>query len=785
MFNKIGYKVSLITMILTTFLIWFVNADVSWITNSSAVATPALIAGSCDEVETMEVYIWEYWVIFDKFFHTLSWPVYLWWAYFADIVNNGTDWSSLCLFNNSQYTTWDYRFLNFNSPYLTSIWWRINPWARVRHLTTSQEYGIGYQFGVWTMSWSYTDTDTPWVFNFNQWNVRNPLNHPASITTWSSFDCQIKIWTIYDIDNNDTTISDNRMLIQCNNIQIRWCGDWVADSSHGEQCDDNNQISWDGCSSTCILEAPTCTITATPSSWTAPLTTSFTATKLAWNSYSWLNLWDWTYVANPVFPISHTYVASSVYTVTLELTNNYTWAIWTGYSLTAWSCVTSVSSSSAVSWWWWGWWWGWGGGWWWWGWGGDWWWGWWWWGGWDDWWPIFADSPNCEYVDPPSVQVWEHLPIWWKLKEWIWATSCDWSNSWMYNRDTTRCTFEIRNWLWESQKFTKPCFVNEWSDLADWYLADYGLTINYDWRLNYYVDPILFNWLWEYKAILKKVDYSVCNWSSWVSWVYDWTVCEMNFSVTRPYLLQKWATLSTVNNDVLSNFYEIDWTPIISNDEIDKITVSTYTWWENISFILSDFITKYEKLAVKPEWNADLNLVVNVYKVPNKRIYIMDAWWQTVQLKSNAKISTPLTLVIKNWNLRIRDNLVWKWLFIVPNWVVDFQSNNCDLRQEVDGIFVAQWYQSDKILNGDLNNSNWCKDWRLKINWILVGDDLRSLWENKRSVLLGFFNISDSSQRKDKLYDWASLLMQTNTDIWLDLPPWAWELMESLKIEKR
>ncbi len=536
-------------------------------------------------------------------------------------------------------------------------------------------YNIAFKNQVWTWSWLSSYFSFRFFWENNIWPITNLTDQTTR--TW---------WPL--------TMHGN----ECFNIYSHWCGDWILDNTYGEQCDDSNSTSGDGCSATCLTE---------------------------WSGSSWWSSW------------------------------------WGGGWSSWWGSSGGWSSSSGSSWWsssWWN-------------------------GGWWDW-TIFSDTPNCEYVDPPSVQIWEYLPIWWKLKTWIWTDTCNWSNSWKYNKATAKCHFEISNWLSEKDTFSKDCFVNNWTSLAQWFVNDFAVSMKYDGRITYLINPDKYKWLWEYKIKLKKVEYQVCDWSNWTNWSYDNTICEMNFAVTRPYLLQRWSTLSTVNNDVLANFYAINGTPIVPASQLQNITVSSYNWWENLSYILSDFISKYEKLAVKPEWSVDMNIMVDVKKVPDKDIYIMDAWWKTIQIKSNANLSKPSTLIVKNWNIKIRDDSNWNWMYIVPDGKIYFETNNCDLQQQVDGIYIAKSFDTDLVINNDNSKTNWCKDWRLKINWLLIWEDSNNVWSKRRSVILNYFNTSNPTQKLDKIYNWASCLIQTNTNIWIDLPPGADELMSKLQIKK-
>lgn len=806
---------------------WVSFGQVNSVENSSTAVIPLMNSNSCDEVEQLVLYEWEYWVVIDNFENITTYPVYIWWSYF--VFNNWiwTDWNSMCLYNNSVYRDWTRRFLNFNYNYLNSLWWRVDPWQKIRHLTTNEEYWNGWFNGVnwdeWTLSGSFTFNENPWAFTFDNANVRNPNNHPSTLTTWTwedDYDCQIRIWTVYDSDDNDSTISNNTLIIQCMNIQIRWCWDWIVQADKWEQCDDSNEIDWDGCSSSCQLEVPSCTVTPNPPSWLAPVTTNLTATTESWSVYTNIDYWDWTSQTNPTFPQDKTYSNVWDYSMTVSVQSTYSWpmAVWVtlpwatcGASVSANPTTTtssswgSSSSSSSSSWssssgssswssWWSSWW------------GSSSWWsssGWW---GSSSWWG-FSDTPNCNYIDPPSVQIWEYLPFWWELRSWITTNSCWSSTTWKYQKSSMECFFRVENWEWEQYIFSSNCYENDWPNIAQDFLSDYGYSLtssDYDWRRLVQIDAAKFNWLWEYKIDLYKVEYKVCSyqwqdsfWNPiywWDSWDYDWTVCQMNFSVSEPYLLQKWSTLSTVSNNVLGNMKYLDNTKIFEESDLSNIRVSSYTWWEDLSYILNDFIDKYENLAVKPDISSELNIISNIKKVPNKNIYIIDWWWSTINLKPNANVSSPSTFIIKNWNLKIRDNLDWNLVFIVPDWTVEFETSDCDDTQVVEWIFIAKTFIADRIINDD-SNSDWCKDWRMKLDWMLIWiqanpfndllDRKRSFWWMKDGNNVIHINRSDVEEKLLRVFDWASLLIRTNTDIWMNLPPWTDELMEKLQIIKK
>ena len=132
-------------------------------------------------------------------------------------------------------------------------------------MTTAEEYGnwnnenAHFQFGAWTLNNPATDSLDGRTFHNP--NIRSSGTHPNTPTVAPNFDAETRIVTLYDTDNNVSTIGDNRAVVECMKYRIRWCGDGIFDSSH-EQCDPNDPShnGWSGqsCSATCTHISQTC-----------------------------------------------------------------------------------------------------------------------------------------------------------------------------------------------------------------------------------------------------------------------------------------------------------------------------------------------------------------------------------------------------------------------------------------------------------------------------------------------------------------------------------------------
>ena len=125
--------------------------------------------------------------------------------------------------------------------------------------------------------------------------------------------------------------------------------------------------------------------------------------------------------------------------------------------------------------------------------------------------------------------------------------------------------------------------------------------------LSKYYYPIgnTINLFGEYKLTLESVHYTYCDNNKQPlpnPQIVD-RVCQVNFAVTRPYLVQKSAFSNTPQSTTidLSDFYAIDGTPISSKTDLASVMVlnaSQYKASADTSKVMANFITKYKKLAV-------------------------------------------------------------------------------------------------------------------------------------------------------------------------------------------
>ena len=281
---------------------------------------------------------------------------------------------------------------------------------------------------------------------------------------------------------------------------------------------------------------------------------------------------------------------------------------------------------------------------------------------------------KCDYVDPPSIQFGEHIPFRWSLEKSqnIQSLLTCGSNGFDATKvnvvaDTLICEFSLKDARGTTYTFTRPCAQKldyNSSNLrlfSRFTLAGTNFGNAYSRAMGASYIPASdrsskFTNYGEYQISLEKIYYTQClsAGSGYItqSKVYDRRVCSYNIAVTRPYLIQKGSALSSNSNDALSNFYGFSsnagTTNILSKYGINitNTPLSSYNGSTNLTYLLTQFVTKYSGLAVSAN-----NMVSGIKKVPNKEIYVYDG---NMTYAQNTTQNKAMTIIVKNGNLTVR-----------------------------------------------------------------------------------------------------------------------------------
>lgn len=403
------------------------------------------------------------------------------------------------------------------------------------------------------------------------------------------------------------------------------------------------------------------------------------------------------------------------------------------------------------------------------------------------------EPPSCLDIDPPSVMQGEYFPFRWNIDTSSLVTSC--SKDGQIIADSLSCVFDLYNGKWWTTKaiksMTLPCRSTQ--DFAGTLMSEFNKFANWSYGRS---QLMLDSWLlWgvygEYKIRLKKIDYQVCN-GSWTANgsiapfntfndSYDETICEYNFTVSRPYLMQVWWLLSTNVSDSLFNFYGFssnEWSNNILAKygvRLESVTLDQYAWSTNMNYLVDTFVEKYNKLAVQ-----DLARGNNAYKVPGKDIYVFRG---SLTYNPSAFSNTPKTIIVEQGDLKIDWNIRWNTLFVVPNGNIIVSTPDCNTTQTIEWILVTKKnIVSDRPYVNNNLSSNRCNYGNLEIRWLLVAHWLNEFINARRSVLDGWFI---NGNKKDAVLRGASVLITSNDQLFTVGIPWLDEFSKEFTTLKR
>ena len=308
-------------------------------------------------------------------------------------------------------------------------------------------------------------------------------------------------------------------------------------------------------------------------------------------------------------------------------------------------------------------------------------------------------------------------------------------------------------------------------------------------------------YFWEYKVSLDRIKYRYCGYVMGDEWVeykmmdkeYNERVCEVDFSVTDHYLVQKspYGFIDETTKTNLESYYLKNGDRLFKFETWDQ-KVSNYQMMSSVSDNFDTFISKYS-IAAKGGWQ--------LRQVPWKSIFITDLdAGQKFNLSDRAfsnvlNSGKPFTLIASKWaDIVIKGNVVQN-MMIITQWKIIFDAEgSCNAKREgttkyskawqvVQWIFYAwSWFDSDNdILNNDFNHEEWCNYWNLHIKWVVLWN-LKDVVSKRRSELYTWFNPHD--EKRDIVLNWASVMIEFNSNLLTSDIPWVSEFNKLLTTQR-
>ncbi len=401
----------------------------------------------------------------------------------------------------------------------------------------------------------------------------------------------------------------------------------------------------------------------------------------------------------------------------------------------------------------------------------------------------------------------------------------------LLKKSSMKCTFAIYNgfnklqWTTNSvQRLRLPCF--EWQDnlyslpIYHYFISNHG-TNNINWGSYYTTVNSLLNWInnkttyWEYKLVLEEVEYEYCDKSdgNWKKGKRYWAVCEVDFAVTKPYMMQVSTfgvnPVATNGEKFLDDYYDMNWKKIIDSTDL-KETINTdntdYAISSDAKSQMNTFKEKYEKLAVNINKSTvtslwlNQNEITSVSKVPNQSIYFIKwNWTLHISQKNLNNKTAAYTLIVEwmdveiQWDMFVYAMIVADHIKFTDAW--GSKGARCaEWWQVVQWIFVAlNGFKAWESLRNTSANQERCARWGLHVKWVLIWNNINNLMNGRRSQLNSWFNVTSTSisaqkvrtERKKKIMEGAALLIEYNPSLWKTLPPWADIFTESLEVYKK
>ena len=256
--------------------------------------------------------------------------------------------------------------------------------------------------------------------------------------------------------------------------------------------------------------------------------------------------------------------------------------------------------------------------------------------------------------------------------------------------------------------------------------------------------------------------------------------------LTNSYTVQKTPAWNiTASTDVLDKYLDIEWNNQRFSRYLNAIAATAYTPNNNVNNALQSFKKKYEKIAVEVK-GKNIPKGVTVKKVPGKNIYFANG---DISINWKNDIKNPFTWVV-DWKVTINWDVKHNMMVIAKD--IEFEWD-CTSTQNVKWIY----YASGNLIrnwvgkNDSIYNSEWCDEWGLHVQWVLIWNNFGNLMKNSRSNINDWFAIKNvtnkENERRKMIMDGASVVIEYSPSIFTKstMPPGAEDFVSALSIYKQ
>ena len=308
----------------------------------------------------------------------------------------------------------------------------------------------------------------------------------------------------------------------------------------------------------------------------------------------------------------------------------------------------------------------------------------------------------------------------------------------------------------------------------------------------------------EYKIALEKIDYSLVSKDekgkiTEEKKIFDDRICEVDFSVTDHYMIQRSPYgIGNKATTELNNYRLMNGTTFMDQFfKTERKDPQDYSAPASIKSLFTTFKNKYQKLAKPVKGKEGLS------KVPGKSIYLVSG--KEINLETLiSDYSKPFTLIATKPDAKIiiKENLNTNAM-IMTQWTITFDATKaCNGKldrkgyagQIVKGIFYAgagfKSSNHDNLKNTyeKLSKGERCNYGNLHIKGVAIGD-LSEVVKARRSELYTWFQGNgggtDGGEKVQKIINGASVLVDYNPTLRGNLPPGANEFNKALAVYRK
>ena len=308
----------------------------------------------------------------------------------------------------------------------------------------------------------------------------------------------------------------------------------------------------------------------------------------------------------------------------------------------------------------------------------------------------------------------------------------------------------------------------------------------------------------EYKVALEKIDYSLVSKDekgkiTEEKKTFDDRICEVDFSVTDHYMIQRSPYgIGNKATTELNNYRLINGTTFMDQFfKNERTDAKEYKTPASIKSLFTTFKNKYAKLA------KTVKDVKGLSKVPGKSIYLVSG--KEINLKNLISDSSkPFTLIATDpsANITIKGDLNTNAMIMTQGTITFDASNSCNggdrksghAGQIVKGIFYAgDGFKSSGDANlkntyEKLSDGDRCNYGNLHIKGVAIGD-LSKVVAARRSELYTWFQGNGGGtaggEKVQKIINGASVLVDYNPTLRGNLPPGANEFNKALAVYRK